>query len=364
MKLSKDQFAYYLIDSIEGVSANDKRALLSLFDEPKFFVSNFFEKAAEIKDIMGENAFINISNIIDDKQKLKELYEEFLSFNVDILCCDEENYPEKLFDLAEPPFLLYYRGNIRLLDGELILFNGTRNATRYGLDMTKEFVESFVENDLIMLSGISDGIDTACVEKTLELGGKQIIVAAAGIDRISPAINNELKEDVEKTGLVISEFAPKVSPQRFHYLLRNRIFAALLDVAILIEADEESKSLGVIKVASDMGKEIFALPGNINNKFSKAPNILIANQTASALIDPKQVVEIFRDDYYFSPKKVVVLTEEEQKIIDVIGENSTHLDNICKQLGLTYSQIMSKLLMLESKKVVRRLAGNYYEIIK
>lgn len=363
MKLTRTEFAYYVLDSIDGINTDAKRTVASLFDDVAMLISDFSSFEDDIKAIIKGKPFDSLKALVSNRDKLKSKYEEFLKFNCAFTAIGLENYPKKLEELSNPPFAIYYRGNLRLIDTELILFAGTRTCTRYGVDVTKSFSKSFIENELTVLSGISDGIDTAAVESVLENGGKAVVVCAGGIDNVAPAINFDLKSDVEKSGLVLSEFAPNTSPQRFHYLLRNRILAALCDVAILVEADENSKSLGVINYASDMGKEIFAIPGNLTSKTSVAPNTLIANETARALVEPKQVVEIFRDECYFTPKKIKVISPSENKIIEVFDKKTLHIDEICDKLNTNTSGIITDLIILESKKVLRRLAGNYYELI-
>lgn len=363
MKLTRTEFAYYIIDSIDGVNSETKKTLVSLFDEPSMIISHFNDYEEDILSVLKGKPFEELKKIVLNRDILKQKYDEFLKYDCGFTAIGLETYPRKLEELSNPPFALYYRGNIKVLDTDLILFAGTRTCTRYGIDVTKAFSKNFIENDLTVISGISDGIDTAAVESVNENGGMAVVVCAGGIDNVSPAINFDLKSDIEKTGLVISEFSPKVSPQRFHYLLRNRILAALCDVAILVEADENSKSLGVINYAAEMGKEIFAIPGNLMSKTSIAPNTLIANETARALVDPKQVVEIFRDECYYAPKKLKVFTESENKIIDVFDKKTLHIDEICDKLNTNASEIITDLIMLESKKAIRRLPSNYYELI-
>ncbi len=363
MKLNRTEFAYYIIDCIEGINSDVKGTLVSLFDEPSMLISNFIDYEEDIKSIVKGKPFDELKKLVSNRELLKRKYDEFLEFDCGFTAIGLDSYPEKLAELSNPPFAIYYRGNLRMLDSELILFAGTRTCSLYGIDVTKSLTKSFVENELTVLSGISDGIDTAAIESVIENGGTAVIVCAGGIDNVSPAINFDLKSDIEKTGLVLSEFSPNVSAQRFHYLLRNRILASLCDVAILVEADENSKSLGVINYASDMGKEIFAIPGNLSSKTSVAPNTLIANETARALVDPKQVVEIFRDECYYTPKKIKVFSDVENRILSVFDKKNLHIDEICDKLNTNASDIITDLIMLESKKAIRRLAGNYYELI-
>lgn len=364
MKLTKDQFAYVLLDSIEGIKINAKRCIMRLFDVPSLLVSNFSDYENEIKSIIEDIPYKRLKGLVNSRKELKEFYNDFVESNCNVVCIDTEDYPEKFYQLDEPPFVLYYRGNLKLLECELVLFSGTRSCTRYGIDITKSFTKNLVENDIVLLSGISDGIDTALIEETLNNGGQNVVFTAGGIDKVAPAINKDLALDVEKTGLIISEQRPCIVPQRFHYLYRNRLLAAICDVVVLVEADEESKSLGVINLANEYGKEVFAVPGNLTTKVAKAPNTLIANETARILVNPKQIVEVFRDEYYYKSKKIQSFDEEELKIMEALKEKPMHFDEIVNTIDLTYSTIMTKLFLLESKKVIRKIAGNCYEIIE
>ncbi|MEG1804826.1 MAG: DNA-processing protein DprA [Clostridia bacterium] len=361
--ITKEKLAYLAVDSFDFLKSLKKHRIMSIFNNVGDIFDLFKEHYVELVNIITQDEFEKMDALISNRENLKIFFSECKRLDCDFVTYCDDDYPEKLRDLSEPPFVIYYRGNLKLLSGDLILMAGTRFATNYGMDCARKFTSSFVENELYLLSGISDGIDTAIVEKVLEESGVSVIVAAGGIDSITPVINSDLAKEVETNGLVMSEFRPNITAQKYHYVLRNRLLSCLCDVAILIEADVESNSIGVIDMAYDFGKEIYAVCGNINNKYSQAPNFLILNQKANILIEPQQIMEIFRDQFYFAPKSVLMLDETETKICEVLEKKPCHIDEIAEKLELSSGILIGRLLVLETKGKIRKLPANFYEII-
>lgn len=362
--ITKDKLAYLALDSFDFLKALKKHRIMSNYNVPGDIFDHFKDYSSEILDIISKDEYDRMNSLISNRENLKAFFNECRHLDCEAVTYFDDEYPERLRDLSEPPFVIYYRGNLKLLDGELVLMAGTRRATSYGIDCVRNFASAFIENELFLISGISDGIDTAVVETALNESGTSIIVTAGGIDMITPSINYDLAQEVATNGLVMSEFRPSVVAQKYHYVIRNRILACLCNVAILIEADKESNSIGVIDLAYDMGKEIYALCGNINNKYSQAPNYLIMNQKANILIEPQQIVEIFRDQFYFSPKLSAVLDETEMKICEILEDAPYHIDELAKLLEMNSGVLIGRLLVLETKGKVRKLPANSYEIIK
>ena len=361
--ITKDELAYLALDNFDFLRSYKKHRIIELFDNAGDIFDSFIAKLPQLLDIIKQSEIDKINELIGNRQELKTYFNKCRNMNCDFLTYNDEGYPSKLRELTEPPFVLYYRGNIKLLDCELVLISGTRYVTNYGIDMTVKFTKDFVENELVMISGVSDGVDTQVMETVCEQSGRGIVVTAGGIDKVSPVINSDLVDEVAISGLVISEWKLGVAPQKYHYNLRNRILSALCDVAILVEGDSDSNAVGVIQVASDMGREVFAIPGNLTSKYSISPNLLIANQVATALVEPKQIVEIFHDVCYFTTKKIEILSEEEIKIINVLEDKPLHIEEIAEKTGFSIGVLLEKLMILESKICVRKLAGNIYEII-
>lgn len=363
-KLTKDELAVIYLDQVKKVKIQLKLAVLDCFEKPGDIFDKFVEKRNKIIEIIGKEKFDGMSLELTDRNKLLDFYHKILDWECDIAVFSDDDYPDKLRELGEPPLVLYYRGNLKLLkNDDLIMLAGTRHTTSYGVDMARNFTKKFIENDLTILCGISDGIDTAVLETVKAESGKAVVICAGGIDKITPVTNTNLENDIEKSGLVVSEFPPNESAQRYHYIYRNRLLAMLANAVILAEADEESNSIGAINLANEYGKEVFAIPGNLSNKYSVAPNRLIANNSATCLVDAKQVVEIFRDEYYFKPTKREVLNTDEIKICEVLENGSTHFEEIVTKTKICSGNLVGKLLLLEAKGKIRKLAGNNYELV-
>ncbi len=363
-KMTKEEFAYLVIDSISCVRTRDKHALLSIYETGENFIDNFTQHIDKVKELLSEKGFLELNHIMQDKSTKTDFFNILKDYDCNFVLHGGENYPECFYELEEPPFVLYYRGNIKLLDDNTVFIAGTRSATSYGITCTKDFTESFVENGLTPLVGISDGIDTAVIEQTLDIGGSVVVLCASGIDSVTPSINSKLLEEVECSGLVISEFAPFEGAQKYHYVLRNRLFAVLSEVAVLIEAESGSNALSAVALSGDYGKEVFALPGNITSPRSSAPNKLISDGYARCLINARDVVEIFKADYVFKPAKNVILEDYEKNILALLDKEAVHFDILCEKANLTSGELVGKLLVMEAKKYIKKLPGNFYQVVR
>jgi DNA processing protein len=196
-----------------------------------------------------------------------------------LLPIDSPKYPRLLKEIPDPPAVLYVRGSGSKINLEkTIAVVGTRHPTPYGIAVTKKLVSDLVSRGFTIVSGLALGIDAVAHRATLNAGGKTIAVLGCGIDIIAPPSNARLYWDiVHGHGAVISEIPPGVRTDKKRFVTRNRIISGLSLGVLVIEGGEQSGTLITAKYAAEQGRDVFAVPGPITSKYSRASAILLKN---------------------------------------------------------------------------------------
>lgn len=207
--------------------------------------------------------YYKISEAIEKQEDIKEVYLD------NCLTIFDDNYPKSLLELKKPPYVLYYKGDIKLLKEKCIGVVGSRIACKYALDATKELVNHY--NDLIIVSGLAKGIDGMAHE----VANRSIGVLGCGIDYIYPYDNLKLFLRLEKSGLIISEYPGHVKPYGYHFPFRNRIIAALSERVYVMQSSQKSGTVTTINEALELNKDIKVLPYDIHNIYGQYNNKLI-----------------------------------------------------------------------------------------
>ena len=204
----------------------------------------------------------------------------------------DKNYPSRLHDLYDPPEHLYIDGDLSLLKIPMIAIVGSRKASAEGLENSAIFAQELSRAGLLIVSGLARGIDGVAHQATLKLGPNHftIAVCGAGVDVIYPKDHLDLANNIRKQGLLVSELPLGTPPKSCHFPRRNRLIAALALGVVVIEAAERSGSLITARLAAELGREVFALPGSIRCPLSRGCNLLI-QQGAKLVRNPKEVLE-------------------------------------------------------------------------
>lgn len=202
----------------------------------------------------------------------------------------EQCYPARLNDLYDPPSCLYVSGNIELLNQPMIAIVGSRRASIQGLRGAHLFARFLAQAGAVVVSGLAKGIDGAAHAGALAIGPRTVAVCGTGLDITYPKEHLALARAINRNGLLVSEFAPGVGPQAFHFPKRNRIIAALASGVVVIEATQKSGSLITARFAADLGREVFALPGPVDDPLHAGCHELI-QQGAKLVCEPNEVLE-------------------------------------------------------------------------
>ena len=276
---------------------------------------------------------------------------------INLLKIEDDLYPEKIRKYVKYKAPIYYQGDLTLLNKPAIGIVGTRRCTKYGLAVTKEIAKRAAFHDVVVISGLARGIDAAAHRETLKAGGQTVGVIACGLDIVYPKENKDLYEKMRKGSLIISEYPPgtEAHPGFFHH--RNRIISALSDAVVVVEAATRSGSLITAECASEQGKEVYAVPGNISNIYSMGPNKLIRDGAKALVVIDDVFQEINKGRKGLSVERPASflddLGDDERRIVELIsGLGEIAVGEIAEKSGLSMPEVNGIITILEMKGLV------------
>ncbi len=353
---------------VPGIGSKTGRALLEHFGSPS---SIFKAPLKDIKHVIGISE-INVKAFKDAEimQKAEEEVKFVTKHNIATLFCNQESYPQRLNNCADAPLLLYYKGTANLNMDKIVAIVGTRKNTDYGLKLCEDLIQGLQsQENILVVSGLASGIDSIAHRKSLASAVPTVGVLAHGLDRIYPATNKTLSNEMVKNGGgVLTEFVSKTIPDRFNFPMRNRIVAGMSDITVVVESDIAGGALITAHLAGSYNREVAAFPGRVNDSRSSGCNEIIRTNIASMITKADDLLDLMNWNKSKKPKTVqkqlfLALLPEEQKIIDALQtKDSVHSDELFHQTGLNNSQLASTLLQLEMQGLVKALPGKYYRI--
>jgi len=291
-------------------------------------------------------------------------------YGIKILTLDHPHYPTFLKMIPDAPPLIYAKGETEILSQPSISLVGTRTPTTYGLRSARNLSRDLAEVGLVTVSGLARGIDTAVHEATLRAGGSTIAVLGGGLLDLYPPENKNLSEQIARQGVVISEFPLYYPPEAWCFPKRNRIISALSYGTVVIEGDIKSGSMITAKLALEQGKDVFAVPGPMDSKFSGGPNRLI-QQGAKLVLGIEDILEEIqplKEKFYSKISArtssvrggVKTATPKEQGLLNFLSVDPLPMDHLMVKTGLPVGEISKTLLDLEIKGVIQSLPGRRY----
>jgi len=273
---------------------------------------------------------------------------------------DEKDYPGLLKYIKNPPKELFYRGDISLASKLSIAVVGTRKATSYGIWAATNIAQKLAQHEVIITSGMALGIDTCGHRGAMKGGGKTIAVLGSGVDICTPSSNRKLMEEIAESGLVISEYPQGMQASKFTFPQRNRIISGISAATIVVEAGLSSGSLITAELAAEQGRDVYAVPGNIDSILSIGTNKLI-KEGALPLIAAEDLLDDFGIKRNFDKNITEGLGEAEIKILEHIAAKSeVTVDYLCKITGKQPSEINGIITILEIKGVVYTFMGKIF----
>ena len=290
-----------------------------------------------------------------------------------ILTLADPEYPARLKTIADPPPLLYYTGQLHERDQQALAIVGARKGSHAGRAFTRQLSGNLAALGFTIVSGLARGIDADAHEGALASTGRTVAVLGCGIDRTYPPEHTKIRQRIEQDGAVFSEFPMGTSPLSFHFPRRNRVISGLSLGVIITEATLKSGSLITARMALEQNREVFAVPGNVTHPLSQGPHRLI-KQGAKLVEKPWDVVEeilpmlepSFREhletpqDLAETQPSTIVLGPEERHVFDRIPLEPVSLDELIAQGSYSSSEVMSILLSLEVKGLIKQVPGLQY----
>ena len=279
-----------------------------------------------------------------------------------IVTLADEAYPRLLLEIADPPPVLYARGNLQLLQGTGLAIVGSRNATAQGERNAEEFAKALSVSGLTIISGLALGIDAAAHRGGLAGRGSTMAVLGTGIDLAYPQRNAALAAEIAERGLLVSEF-PLGTPAAAHnFPRRNRLISGLARGCLVIEAAMASGSLITARLAAEQGREVLAVPGSIHSPLSKGCHALI--KSGAKLVECAD--DVLSELGGFGPAAQADAAAsmpgaEASGLLAFMGHDPVDMDALCERAGLSAEQVSSELLRLELDGRVTVLPGGLFQ---
>jgi DNA processing protein len=288
---------------------------------------------------------------------------------VEILFFTDKSYPTRLKEIDDSPVVLYTKGNVNLNVAKIIGIVGTRNATHYGKTFVEKIIEQLVPHSPLVVSGLAYGIDIHAHKQALKYALNTVGVLGNGIDKVYPAVHDEISRKMLSGGGLITEHPFGTKPDAHNFPARNRIIAGMCDALIVVEAAMSGGALITAEIANAYNKDVFALPGNYDSEFSAGCNWLIKTNKANLIssikdieyimnwsageIMPSQNLEAFQN-----------LTQEEAIIVNAIKNKSNPIaiDELTIKTLLSPGILANNLLTLELKGLVKSLPGKTFKL--
>jgi DNA processing protein len=305
-----------------------------------------------------------IERVITARQtvSLDKVWERIESQRIKILTWGDEAYPARLKEIDQPPPVMYIRGEYLLDDLFAVAIVGTRKVTPYGRQVTEEIASFLAANGMTVVSGLARGVDAIAHQTALRAGGRTIGILGSGVDKIYPPEHRGLAEQMMERGAIISDYAVGTPPDASNFPPRNRIISGLSLAVVVVEAAETSGALITAEFAAEQGREVFAVPGSILAPQSKGTNRLIQKGALPLLTpdDLMQALDLTRIGAQKSARKILPADETEARVLNVLGSEPLHVDEIRNQAGLPIEKISATLAMMELKGMVRQVGGMNY----
>ncbi|MCX7654356.1 MAG: DNA-processing protein DprA [Fervidobacterium sp.] len=316
----------------------------------------FKKNLSEIEEFLSYGKSISTSRSLPSefKELVSKIEERLSKKDIYLITYWDEEYPEVLRNISDPPVFLFVKGKVDYLAYNLFAVVGTRKMSSYGKQVTEQFVKELTKY-FVIVSGMAYGIDSVAHTTALNSAGRTIAVLGCGVDVVYPKSNELLYKEIIKKGCVVSEYLPWERPQKYTFVARNRIISGLSQGVLVTEAGIDSGALITAKFGLEQGKDIFAVPGDIYKPSSEGTNYLIQNG-AFLVTNPYQILEYYG---FKEHKKLVELSEEEKLIIDILSTEHT-VEEILEKTSKDFSEIMVLLTILELKGLIYRTESGMY----
>jgi DNA processing protein len=298
----------------------------------------------------------------------KLIFQQLRKSGIKVMTIEDDNYPESLKKIGNPPFIIYLKGRLKPQDELAIAVVGTRKISAYGKQVTESIVADLVAAGLTIISGLAYGVDFLAHQTALNSSGRTIGVWAGGLDSVTPGFRQNIVQKILETGrgAIISEFPLGLNPSRGTFPARNRLISGLSLGVLVTEAARDSGSLITTEHARKQGRKVFAIPGPITSQLS-AGTAKLLQSGAKLVYDVKDILgelNLKERGERIKAKTISPESKEEAEILKILENETKHLDQIVRESGLTTAQVASLMSMMEIKGKIKNLGGMVYTINK
>lgn len=350
--------ALLALNRISGIGPKRTQALQYNLDD----LGSVFSRPAQQLESWGLPSYIARAITKFDLKYVEQDYNWEANDNHHIITWDDDIYPPLLKEIETPPPVLYAKGNIKCLNHDCLAIVGSRKPSIHGKEHAWRFAYELSKTGMTIVSGLALGIDGQAHLGCLANQGHTIAVMATGIDTVYPLRHQQLAKDIEKNGLIISEFPLKTPPQARHFPQRNRIISGLAFSTLVIEAALKSGSLITARYALEQNRDVLAIPGSINNPMTKGCHFLL-QQGAKLVTSVQDVIEELDLSTGPSQKNVkqpqIRLARNQVNLVKCLGFEVADVDCLCQRSGLGLDIVMSELASLEIMGLIKSVPGGY-----
>ncbi len=286
-----------------------------------------------------------------------------------VLTLADTDYPPHLLATADPPALLYGVGERGLLAQPMLAIVGARSSTRQAEATASAFAERLTHAGLTVVSGLARGIDAAAHEGALKARAagalaSTVAIIGTGADVVYPSAHRTLSERIAQQGLLLSEYPLGTPPVAHNFPRRNRLIAGLARGVLVVEAALRSGSLITARLAAELGREVFAIPGSIHSPLARGCHRLIRDgaklvESAQDVLEELHIETAIREPMAHAPKEK--LAPKLAQLLDALGHDPVDTDTLCQRTGLEAGELIAALLELELAQRVERLPANRYQ---
>jgi DNA processing protein len=361
-----DYAPWIALSRVKGLGCVTFKKLVAHFGDP---AAAFSSTSSELSAIEGVDA-----NVIEGLRSFSEWEEVEKEIRraeqagATLIPFSDANYPPRLRMIADPPPLLYVKGEVCADDDRAVAVVGSRSASEYGQRVARNLCRDLASLGFTVVSGMARGLDGAAHEAALSAGGRTLAVLGSGVDRPYPPEHEKLYHRISEKGAVISEFPMGTRPLAFNFPARNRLISGLSLGVVVVEATEKSGSLITAALALEQGREVFAVPGEVGASRSRGTHRLI-QQGAKLVESAADIVEEIAPQLLnrasgSRPCAQRLLPQqaraEARKVFALLQERSAQIDEVIENSGLSPAEVSEILLDLELQGYVRQLPGKRY----
>lgn len=348
------------LTSVEGIGPRRCYQLLSLFSDPRDIWDNIGDSRLKF---LGPKTLAALRRARDEKY-FYQLFAKLENAGVRAVPRTSDDYPARLTRTVDAPPTLFVKGEADLNAERTFAIVGSRRCTRDGERAAREFAQQLAREDVTVISGLALGIDSAAHTGAVNACGRTIAVLGCGPDAVYPRENEALARRIlEHGGAIVSEYLPGMPPLAANFPARNRIISGMSRGVLIVEGAKRSGAMITVNYALDQGRDVFAVPGSIYSPLSATPNQLIVDGAAPA-ISAWEILEYYkwaqRPSERAERKGMPELSEEEQRLVDPLRDQSLTLSELCALTGFPAPKANSLLTILELRGIIEKQPGGEY----